>query len=102
MEGLTRYERGMQEVSSSSRSSNLQKLMERETESIRQWKVESERRLGEQERDIQGKSNIITRLQKQLKATEVEKEEALSSLRDNEVKCEELVSRSFMNAGRET
>ena len=56
--------------------------------------VESERRMGEQEQDIRGKANIIVRLQKQLTAIELEKEEALSSLKDNDSKCEELVVRS--------
>ena len=55
-----------------------------------QCKVESERRLGEQQREIQSKNGAIGRLQKQLCATQVEKEEALASLKRNEGKCHEL------------
>ena len=50
--------------------------------------VDSERRMAEQQRDIQGKSATISRLQKQLCAVQVEKEEALSSLKQNERKCQ--------------
>ena len=35
----SQFERKMSEASASSRASNLQKLMEKETENIRQWKV---------------------------------------------------------------
>ena len=35
----SRFDREMTEASTSSRASNLQKLMEKETENIRQWKV---------------------------------------------------------------
>ena len=35
----SRFERDLEGISASSRASNLQKLMEKETENIRQWKV---------------------------------------------------------------